>query len=343
MKKHFLLLASILLLAMMTFLTGCGSSAKDEAPKKATKVILGDAGWDSLKFHNAVVSFIAKNGYGLESEIMNGSTPIIQTALIRGDLDVLVESWTDNIPKYDKELKAKKFVELGVNFDDNKQGFYVPRYVIEGDAKRGIKAVAPDLKTVEDLKKYSHVFVDEEETSKGRIYGAIPGWGIDEVLFDKYKYYGLDKTYNYFRPGSSATLSASFMKAYQQGKPIVGYAWEPTWLSGKLDIVLLKDAPYNKEDFKKGATEIPSVRVTVTASNKFAKSNPDFCEFLAKYHTSSEFTAKALAYIMDNKVNYDVAAVHFMKANEDLVKSWMPADKFAKVKKALDESKKGVE
>ena len=338
MKKKVLVLASVAILAMVTALTGCGSSAKTEAPKKATKVILADAGWDSLKFHNAVVSFIAKNGYGLDSEIMNGSTPIVHTALVRGDVDVLTEGWTDNIAKYEPDLKAKRFVELGVNFDDNKQGFYVPRYVIEGDAKRGIKAVAPDLKTVEDLKKYSDVFVDEEEPSKGRIYGAIPGWGIDEILFAKYKHYGLDKNFNYFRPGSSATLSASFMKAYQEGKPIVGYAWEPTWLSGKLDIVLLKDAPYNKEGFKKGATEIPAVRVTVVASNKFAKSNPDFCEFLAKYHTSSDLTAKELAYIMDTKASYDVAAIHFIKNHEELIKGWMPADKFANVKKALVKS-----
>ena len=339
MKKYFLLLASVMLLAMMTFLTGCGSIAKSETPKKATKVVLIDAGWDSIKFHNAVVSFIAKNGYGLDTEIMGASSAISHAALVRGDADVDIENWSENVAKYEPDLKAKKFVELGVNFDDNKQGFYVPRYVIEGDAKRGIKAVAPDLKTVEDLKKYSDVFVDEEEPSKGRIYGSIPGWGIDTVLYAKYKYYGLDKNYNYFRPGSSATLSATFMKEYQAGKPIVGYNWEPTWVSGKLDLVLLKDAPYNKVDYEKGATEIPSVRVTVTASNKFVKSNPDFCQFLANYHTSSALTAKALAYIMDNKASYDVAAIHFIKNNEELVEGWMPADKFAKVKKALDASK----
>ena len=342
MRKRFLLLISISLLAMIIALVGCGNSSKSEVPKKskkATKVVLGDAGWDSLKFHNAVVGFIAKNGYNLEPEIMNGSTPILMTGLGRGNLDVLTEIWTDNIVTYEEDIKSKKYLELGVNFDDNRQGFYVPRYVIEGDAKRGIKAVAPNLKTVEDLKQYSDIFVDEEVPSKGRIYGAIPGWEIDEILFAKYKYYGLDKNYNYFRPGSDATLSASFMKAYQAGEPIVGYAWEPTWLLGKLDLVLLEDAPYNEEGFKRGETEIRSVRVTVGASTEFAKSNPDFCEFLAKYHTSSDITAKALAYIMDNKASYNDAAIHFIKTNEDLVKEWMPNDKFAKVKKALAESK----
>jgi ABC-type proline/glycine betaine transport system substrate-binding protein len=339
MRKRFLLLISISLLAMIIALVGCGNSSKSEVPKKSKKVILTDAGWDSIKFHNAVVSFIAKNGYDLEPEIMAASSAICHTAIVRGDADADIENWSENIAAYEPDLKAKKFVELGINFDDNRQGFYVPRYVIEGDAKRGIKAIAPDLKTVEDLKKYSHVFVDEEDPSKGRIYGSIPGWSIDETLFAKYKYYGLDKNYNYFRPGSAATLAASFMKAYQAGEPIVGYNWEPTWISGKLDLVLLEDAPYTKEGYLKGETEIPSVHVTVTASNKFVKSNPDFSKFLANYHTSSALTAKALAYIMDNKASYDDAALHFIKTNEDLVKGWMPADKFAKVKAALSTSK----
>ena len=34
---------------------------------------------------------------------------------------------------------------------------------------------------------YSKLFVDEENPSKGRIYGAIPGWAVDEVMFKKYK------------------------------------------------------------------------------------------------------------------------------------------------------------
>ena len=39
--------------------------------------------------------------------------------------------------------------------------------------------------------------------------------------------------------------------------------------------------------------------------------------------------------MLDNKVDYDEAAIHFMKNNEEMLKGWMPADKFAKVKKAL--------
>ena len=71
------------------------------------------------------------------------------------------------------------------------------------------------------MKKYSRVF------SNG-------------ILFVKYKYYGLDKNYNYLRSGFLATLSASFMKAYKSGKPIVEYNYEPTWILAKINLVLLK-------------------------------------------------------------------------------------------------------
>lgn len=329
------LMRSMLVLGLITvscFSFGCGGGDKKGS---SGTVVLSDAGWDSIKFHNAVTEFIAKNGYGMKTSVVSGSTPITHAALVRGDIDVNMETWTDNIATYKADLQSGSIVELGVNFDDNKQGLYVPRYVIEGDAKRNIKAVAPDLKTVADLARYSKVFVDEEQPTKGRIYGSIPGWAIDEIMFKKYKYYKLDQNYNYFRPGSDATLNASFVSCYEKGLPIVGYNWEPTWISGKLDLVLLKDAPYEEKAFKEGKTEAPSVKVAVAANKKFTERSPEFVSFLKKYRTSSTLTAEALAYIADNKATYDDAARWFMKKHPELLKQWLPQDKLDKVNKAL--------
>lgn len=311
---------------------GCGGGSGADSKT----VRLSDAGWDSIKFHNAVVSFIADKGYGIKATTVSGSTPITHTALMRGDIDVNLETWTDNIATYADDLKSGAIVELGVNFDDNKQGLYVPRYVIEGDASRGIVAIAPDLKTVSDLKNYSKVFVDEENPVKGRIYGAIPGWAVDEIMFKKFNYYGLNENYNYFRPGSEATLNASFITAYEKGLPIVGYNWEPTWVSGKLDMVLLQDAPYDEAGYKEGKTEARSVPVTIAANKNYVSKEPEFVEFLKKYHTSSALTAEALAYIADSKASYDDAAIYFLKKHDDLIAAWLPKDKADKVREVLN-------
>lgn len=328
MKKKILQLLGMVL--FVGLLAGCGSNNEKT-------VVFSDAGWDSVKFHNAVAGLIAEKAYGLKVETMNGSTPIMEAALVRGDVDVNMELWTDNVATYQADKAACGIVDLGINFDDNKQGLYVPRYVIEGDPQRGIAPMAPDLHKVSDLARYSKLFVDEENPSKGRIYGAIPGWAVDEVMFKKYKHYGLDKNYVYFRPGSEATLSTAFVTAYEKGLPIVGYNWEPTWISGKLDLVLLEDAPYNQAGFEAGETAAPSVVVMVSANSRFPKRQPEFTEFLKKYHTSSALTAEALAYIADNKATYDQAARWFLQKHDNLLTQWLPPDKAQTMRAALKE------
>ena len=328
MRKKILLLLSSLL--CMLLLTGCGGSNEKT-------IVFSDAGWDSVKFHNAVAGLIAEKAYGLKVETMNGSSPIMEAALVRGDVDVNMELWTDNVATYQADKAAGGIVDLGVNFDDNRQGLYVPRYVIEGDPQRGIAPVAPDLKKVADLARYSNIFVDEENPSKGRIYGAIPGWAADEVMFKKYEYYGLDKNYIYFRPGSEATLNTAFITAYEKGLPIVGYNWEPTWISDKLDMVLLEDEPYTEQGFAEGKTAAPSVVVMVAANSRLPGRFPEYTEFLKKYHTSSALTAEALAYIADNKATYDQAARWFLQQHDDLLAQWLPQDKAEAVRAALKE------
>ncbi|MFA1820948.1 hypothetical protein ACDX78_12320 [Virgibacillus oceani] len=50
----------------------------------------------------------------------------------------------------------------------------MPTYVIEGDEKkRSIEPVAPDLRTIEDLKDYPELFYDPEDPSNGRFYNRL--------------------------------------------------------------------------------------------------------------------------------------------------------------------------
>lgn len=305
------------------------------APQK-NELVFADAGWDSIKFHNAVAGYIGQAAFGYDGykEIM-GSSVILHEGLIKGEVDVHMENWTDNLATWDEDVAAEKLQALGVNFDDNMQGLYVPRYVIEGDTQRGIEPMAPDLKAVEDLKKYKDVFPDDEQKDKGRIYGAIPGWVIDEIMHKKYQHYGLDADFVYFRPGSEAAMNAAFTTAYEKGEPIVGYNWEPTWLMGKYDFVLLDDAPYTEEGFQAGETACPSVPVEVAVSNKFAEKNPEYVEFLKKYKTSSQLTSDALAHMQDTGASHLDTAKWFLKENDSLLDQWLTAEQAAKVREAL--------
>lgn len=316
MKRFFAVAGAALLL--LGSLAGCQSRPTDNS------IVFADVGWDSIRLHNAAVGLIAKSVFGYtETSEVSGSTPITHEALLKEEIDVHMEVWTDNLAVYQDDLAAGKFHELGVNFDDNAQGFYVPRYVIEGDPARGIEPMAPDLKTVKDLLRYPQLFPDDENPGKGRIYGGIPGWEVDEVMYQKYKAYGLDRDYIYFRPGTDAAMSASLISAYDKGLPIVAYYWEPTWLLGKYDFVLLQDAPYEPVAYKQGLTACPSVKVTIGASNRFAKNNPEFCGFLSKYHTSSALISEVLAYMQESGADYTAAARWMLLENPELVDEWL--------------------
>ena len=298
--------------------------------------VFGDAGWDSMKFHNAVAMFIAENAYDMEVSEISGSTAITYNALKKGDIDVYMETWTDSIAPYAEDVKNGEVIELGVNYDDNIQGLYVPRYVIEGDKERGIEPMAPDLKTVEDLKNYSELFKDPEDRRMGRIYGAISGWEVAEIMQKKVEFYGLDEMYNYMDPGSDPALSAAISSAYEKGQPIVAYYWEPAWITGKYDLVLLEDAPYDPELYLKGECACPAIRLTVAVNPEFYAENPEFSEFLSKYKTSSQLTSDALAYIDQNDAEYDEAAIWFLNEHDELLDEWLSPEKADMVREALN-------
>ena len=322
------LAAMVILVLAAAGMNGCSRSAGE--------ITFADVGWDSVKFHNAVAGLVAESAFGYTWKEVPGSSSIMHEAMLKGEVDVNMEEWTDNLATYDADLAEGKFRELGVNFDDNIQGFYVPRYVIEGDPERGIEPMAPELRTVQDLKKYADVFPDEENPGKGRIYGAIPGWEINEIMKRKVEANGLSDSYNYFQPGSDAALSAAITSAYEKGEPIVAYYWEPTWLMGKYDLVLLDDEPYiDDESYKAGLTECPSVRVTVAASNAFYTENEEFCDFLGRYRTSSALTSEALAHMQETGDDYDGTARWFLAEHDELLSSWLSEEEASRVRAAL--------
>jgi glycine betaine/proline transport system permease protein/glycine betaine/proline transport system substrate-binding protein len=327
------------LLPLMVLWGACSGNTEKSSDNIHTnkEIVFADAGWDSIKLNNAIAGLIAETAFAYKGyrELSAGSV-LLHEGLISGEVDVHMENWVDNLSFYPADLAAGKFQELGVNFDDNNQGIYVPHYVIEGDPARGIKVSAPGLRTVQDLSRYSRVFPDEEKVGRGRIYGAIPGWKADEILYNKYLYYRLDQSYEYFRPGSEAAMNAAISAAYEKGLPIAAYYWEPTWLLGKYDFVLLEDNPYmNDADLVAGKTAYSSTRVTIAVSNNFAGDNADFCDFLRRYQTGSALLSEALAYMQEAGTDHRETARWLLKKHADLPEAWLTPAQADLVRAAL--------
>ncbi|KGP73098.1 ABC transporter substrate-binding protein [Pontibacillus yanchengensis] len=340
MKKVLIIVSSLILM----ILAACGSegasssgSDSESDKKKIDKIVLADAGWDSIRFHNSVAQTIIENGYGYKTDVTNGSTAATIQGLRQGDINAYMEVWTDNIKElYTESIESGDIEKVAVNFDDNKQGLWVPTYVIEGDEERGIKAAAPDLKTVKDLEQYKDVFEDPEKPGKGRIIGAPSGWALSEYLATKVETYGLQEEYNYFRPGSDAAIVTSLASAYEAGEPWVGYYWSPTWVTAKYDMTLLEEPEFNEEQWEKNrGTEFPPNDVVVAVNSNLPDQAPEVVDFLSNYETSSDLTGEALKYMKDEDASADEAAIWWMKKHEDLWSEWVSEEAATKVKEAI--------
>ncbi|TDR27883.1 ABC transporter substrate-binding protein [Hydromonas duriensis] len=352
MQKNFLRTLSIM--GVVTVLSACGQKT-EESPKTAAldskstapvcelnrKVVFAGLDWDSNAFHTAVAQNIIKNGYGCEVDQVPGTTIPLLNGMAKGDIDVTMEIWKENITAaWNKATESGKVLDLGVNFPDAVQGWFIPKYLTEGP-----DAPAKDLKSVTDLVKYKDLFKDPEVPNKGRFYNCHAGWGCEVVNTKKLAVYQLNDSFTNFRSGTGSALSAAIESAIKQKKPIVFYYWGPTWLWGKIgnEVQMLEEPAYDETIWEKFYTDknptqttaYPVVKVYKAVNAKFAKEAPTLTEFIRQYNTTSADVSAALAFMQERGGTVDDAAVEFLKTKQDVWTKWVPADVAARVNAKL--------
>jgi glycine betaine/proline transport system substrate-binding protein len=319
------------LLALTLLLAGC-RAAKEKKP-----IVFAELNWGSAQFQVAVARYIVEKGYGYPTSAEFGGTIPLFQGLRRGDVHVTLEIWLPNQQEaWDKAMAAGEIVDMGTNFDDNWQGFVVPTYVIKGDPARGIKPMAPDLKSVMDLKKYKDVFKNSENPSKGALVSCVAGWECEKVNEMKLKAYGLYDDYDIILPGSADALFASLKGAYDKGKPWLGYMWGPEWPEAVMDLTVLEEPPYSKECWAKDkGCAYPAADVRKAIHPSLEENAPDVVEMIRKWRTTSPLLSEALAYMQREEASPQQAAIKFLKEREDVWTQWVPFDVAQKVKEAL--------
>ncbi|HEX7002742.1 MAG TPA: ABC transporter substrate-binding protein [Trueperaceae bacterium] len=344
LRQRFAKLVGAALLAVT--LAAGGTALAQDCGGYRDQIVLAEGDWDSVLVHNAIASFILEEGFGCDTRAIPGSTIPTQQGMIRGDIDLIMEVWMDNLPDFTQEaLDNGQIVNLGVNFGDGQQGFFVPRYVIEGDAERGIEPIAPDLRTVEQIAQYAHHFRDPEQPEKGRFFNCIIGWVCEEINTAKLEAYGLSDDFTNFRPGTGAALAASIERAYVQGEPWFGYYWGPTWVLGKYDMVQLEEPDYTEEcwnqlmshlDNPETACAYPPSVVNIMVNSEFAENAPAaVIEFLESYETTSQQVSDLLSYMQENDSLPRDAAMQFLESETDTWTSWLPDEVAQRVMEAL--------
>ncbi len=332
---RFLLIASLLAPALAAPVSASAATCPVDRP-----ITFGGLDWDSARFHNAVAARLMRDGYGCETEEIPGTTIPLTNGLARGDLDVLMEVWRNNRAEaFIKAEERGQVRDIGPNFPDAVQGWYVPAYVVEGP-----DAPAPDLRSVSDLPKYKSLFEDREEPGKGRFYNCIAGWACEIVNTRKLEAYGLEDDYVNFRPGTGEALAAAVAGAVKRQRPILFYYWSPTWLTGLYDLVRLEEPPYERKKFEllkspsgplDGGVAYPDAVVAVAVNTDFESQAPELIRLLTNYETTAQDVATALARMREENLTSEEAAEAFLKANPDRWRGWLPEDAAARVAAGL--------
>lgn len=299
---------------------------------------IAEMNWPSAAALAHIHATILEKGYGCNVEIVGGDTlPTSASMLSKGTPAIAPEMWTGTIQEaWDKGLADGSIEAAGVAISDGAiEGWWIPKYVADAN---------PGLKTVDDLPKFAELFADPDDKSQGRFYSCPPGWGCEIANAALFEAYALEDSFNLFSPGSGGALDASIARAFTREEPIVFYYWGPTGLMGKYEMVQLEMPAHDAEIWKCNTdpacspskkSAFPTPPVVVATSAWVSKEAPVVADYLTKVSLNNVQISQMLNWGDENKADAKDTAEHFLKSEQDLWTTWVPADVAEKVKASL--------
>ena len=332
------------LLAGLMLAVGLANTHNAVSAEQRPPIHFGAIGWESGALTTEILRLIVERGYGYTTDTLPGSTVSMEVALARNDLQVIAEEWAGRSPAWVKAEQAGQVFALGDTVKHAEEGWWVPAYVIEGDAARKLKPLAPDLRSVDDLKRYPQVFRDPESPDKGRFLNSPSGWTSETVNSQKLKAYGLDELYTNFRSGSGAAMDAEIGSAIRRGQPVLFYYWNPTPLMGRYKLIRLQEPAFDAQAWAtltdagnpnpKGSRSLPA-KLSIGVSKAFRDGYPDLVTVFEQVDLPIDRLNKALAVMSEKRTPPREAALAFLRDNRDVWKAWLPADVADKVEGSL--------
>lgn len=314
------------------------------AAPAAAPIHFGDITWESGSLITEVLRLIVEKGYGYPTDTLPGSTVSLEAALAKNDIQVIGEEWAGRSPAWVKAQQEGKVFGLGDTVKGATEGWWVPEYVIKGDPARGIAPMAPELKSVTDLKKYKDVFRDPEQPDRGRFLNSPSGLTSEIVNSQKLKAYGLTDSFTNFRTGSGAALDAEISSSVRRGQPVLFYYWSPTPLLGRFKLIKLEEPAFDAQAWKtlsdasnpnpKPTRSMPA-QLTIGVSQPFKAQYPELVAFFEKVDFPIDLLNQTLATMSEKRLDPRQVAETFLREQPQVWKAWVSPEAADKVGKAL--------
>jgi len=294
---------------------------------------MADQNWESASFITHVIRLILEEVYGCNVEVVPGATAATESALVQNDIQIIAEQWSGRSAIIESGIEEGKLKVVGDTLKGGaEQGWYVPKFVIEGDKEKDIEPMAPDLKTWKDLPDYKELFKDAENPEKGRFLNCPTGWVCEKTNSRLLEIYDLEDDYVNFRAGTGAALDSAISSAVEQGRPILFYYWQPAGLMAKYDFAKIEQEPFDEacwDTIVSGEGELCAsdfllARLGVAVSTPFAENYPQLVEFFEHLQFEPDDLNGAILVMNEARLSGDVVARDFLENNPQAWQEWVP-------------------
>ena len=137
-KRTTILLSAVLALGLLLSACTPANGADPNGQPAKERVRISDTAFQTLWINNEIAKFAIETGYEYPVDIMDMSSAVMWQSMMNGEIDLHTELWRMNtLDLYNQAIDEGSMLDLGEIYDRSTQGFYVPRYVIEGDRITG--------------------------------------------------------------------------------------------------------------------------------------------------------------------------------------------------------------
>lgn len=290
---------------------------QDEAAKKL-EIIIVQNNWGSAQINAQIAKQLIESELGYTVALVSLDENAQWAEIARGDAHISLEIWPSaHIDNYIEFVEKQQSVsDAGKLGPVGRIGWYVPGYVIDK---------YPQVATWQGLQQAEvAAYFATAETAP---YGQLLGPRRQDHTFEESIIHNLELPFEVIYAGSEAGILAGVEAAIDRQGAIMFYLWTPHVIHAEYDLVEVK-----LPDYYPGCHADPAVVdcgypdevLYKIVWSKLAAEAPEIDAFIRKMHLELSDQIAMLAEIKRDEVTAEVAAGHWIEANESKWKSWLP-------------------
>jgi len=307
---------------------GCGGTAAGEKPT----ITLVESDWTSQIVLTEVAEQIINNQLGYSTSRVQLKVSAGWAAMEKGEADLAVEIWLPGRRPEIQPFLDRGALELGAEIFPGGQGWVIPRFVVEGDSSRGIKPMAPDLKSFIDLKDedkggkgYWKLFENPEKPGLGELVGGDPSWVDDPMDRSMIRAYDLPL---WRSNQTESVMMARMVAADKKGKPLLLYLWWPHWLLSEVDLIILEEPdPWHEDCFVDDTADYKcghcAYYIHTVVATKLKDTAPDIYQMVKNMVVGVQDVSVLMQRVDVGGEEVTAVATDWISKNQDLIDQWM--------------------